>query len=59
VIASLGLGRVLANQLYGIGPTDPGTLVTISLVLVVAAIAACLVPGIRATKTDPALALRE
>src|SRR5678816_995943 len=34
VIASLGLGRVLANQLYGVGPTDPVTLVTISLVLV-------------------------
>jgi predicted permease len=59
VIASLGLGRVLGNQLYGIGPTDPGTLATISLVLVATAVAACLVPGIRATKTDPALALRE
>ena len=59
VLASLALGRVLENQLYGIGPTDPGTLATISLVLVVAAIAACLVPGIRAARTDPALALRE
>jgi predicted permease len=59
VVASLALGRVLTNQLYGIGPTDPGTLVVISLVLIAAAIGACLVPGVRAAKTDPALALRE
>jgi len=59
VIASLALGRVLTSQLYGIGPTDPGTLVTISLLLIAAAIGACLVPGIRAVRTDPALALRE
>jgi len=50
---------VLTSQLYGIGPTDPGTLVTISLLLIAAAIGACLVPGIRAVRTDPALALRE
>jgi putative ABC transport system permease protein len=59
VVASLALGRVLTNQLYGIGPTDPATLVTISFVLIAAAIGACLVPGIRAARTDPALALRE
>ena len=58
VVASLALGRVLTNQLYGIGPTDAGTLVTISFVLIMTAIVACLVPGIRAARTDPALALR-
>ena len=59
VFASLGLGVVIENQLYGVGNTDPATLVAITLVLTVAAVIACLVPGIRATRTDPVLALRE
>ena len=57
--ASLALGRVLANQVYGVGTTDPVTLVSISVVLAVAVVAACVVPGLRAVRTDPALALRE
>ncbi len=59
VLASLALGRVIASQVYEIGPRDPGTLVGIAVVLAATAVAACLVPGIRATRTDPALALRE
>jgi len=58
-VASLALGRVLSNQVYGVGTGDPATLISISLVLTVAAIAACLVPGLRAARTDPGLALRE
>jgi putative ABC transport system permease protein len=57
--ASLALGRVLASQLYGVGTTDPTTLIAISLLLTIAAVGACAVPGLRATRTDPALALRE
>ena len=57
--ASLSLGKVLANQVYGVGTSDPGTLVSISLVLTLAVVAACVVPGLRAIRTDPALALRE
>jgi putative ABC transport system permease protein len=59
VAASLALGRVLQNQLYGVASTDPVTLITICVVLALAVLAACLSPGLRATRTDPALALRE
>jgi putative ABC transport system permease protein len=59
VAASLALGGVLRNQLYGVGATDPATLVAISLVLSLTALAACIVPCLRALRTDPALALRE
>jgi predicted permease len=59
VAASLALGRVLANQLYGVGTGDPVTLVAISLVLTLAAGGACLVPALRASRTDPGLALRD
>jgi predicted permease len=58
-VASLALGRVLANQLYGVGSGDPVTLVSISLVLTLAAVGACLVPALRASRTDPGLALRD
>ena len=57
-VASLSLGRVLDNQVYGVGTGDPATLVSISLVLMLAVAAACIVPGLRAIRTDPALALR-
>jgi putative ABC transport system permease protein len=57
--ASLALGRVLANQVYGVGTSDLTTLVSISLVLGVAAVVSCAIPGLRATRTDPVLALRE
>jgi predicted permease len=57
--ASLALGRVLANQVYGVGTGDPVTLVSISFVLTLAVVGACLVPAVRAARTDPGLALRD
>jgi putative ABC transport system permease protein len=58
-VSSVALGRVLETQLYGVGSTDPLTLVVISIVLILAAAAACLAPSLEAARTDPALALRE
>jgi len=57
--ASLALRRVLENQVYGVETGDPATLVSIVLVLTLAVAAACIVPGLRAIRTDPALALRD
>ena len=58
-VASLLLGRILQNQVYGVSTSDPLTLAVIALTLGVATIAACAVPGLRAARTDAALALRE
>jgi ABC-type antimicrobial peptide transport system permease subunit len=58
-VASLLLGRILQNQVYGVSTSDPLTLAVIALTLGVSAIAACVVPGLRAARTDAALALRE
>ena len=58
IVASLSLGRVLRNQVYGVGTTDPMTLVSISVVLAVVVVAACLAPALRAIRTDPAVVLR-
>jgi putative ABC transport system permease protein len=59
VAASLGLRSVLASQLFGISPSDPATLGSVSLVLVLVALAASAVPAWRAMRIEPATALRQ
>jgi len=55
---ALALSRVLRSVLVQIGPSDPMTFVTITLLLTVVSIAACLLPARRATQVDPLIALR-
>jgi len=57
--ASLSLGSVLRNQVYGVATADPVTLASISVVLMIAVVAACVAPALRAMRIDPALVLRE
>jgi putative ABC transport system permease protein len=49
---------LIANQLFGVGPADLFTLISVSLTLLGMASAATLVPAQRATRVDPMLALR-
>ncbi|MCW5556696.1 MAG: ABC transporter permease [Verrucomicrobiae bacterium] len=55
---ALGLTRVLRNQLYEVGPTDPLTFATVALLLVTVALLACWLPAQRAARVDPMEALR-
>ena len=57
--AALGLTRLMAAELYGIGERDPLTLATVAIVLAAVALAACWFPARRATRVDPLVALRE
>jgi putative ABC transport system permease protein len=52
------LSSVLSSLLVQITPTDPATFGSITLILTVVAIAACLIPARRATRVDPLVALR-
>ncbi len=52
------LGRAGSSLLFGVTATDPGTFVTVSLVLTAVAVAACYVPARRAMAIDPIVALR-
>ncbi len=56
---ALGLTRLLGNLLYNVSPRDPLAFGSAFLVMTIAALAACLLPAWRATRTDPAQALRQ
>ena len=58
VIGAFSLSRVLIGLLHGVSPTDPLTFTGVSLVLMIVALLACLIPARRATRVDPIVALR-
>jgi putative ABC transport system permease protein len=49
----------MSSMLYGVSADDPVSLLLAILVLSVAALLACLLPALRATRIDPISALRE
>jgi putative ABC transport system permease protein len=59
VAGSLALTRLIASQLFGVKPTDPTTFVSVAVTLVGVAALATLIPGMRATRVDPVVALRD
>ena len=56
--ASFGLLRVLAGVLYGVTPTDPVVLASVTTLLVAVAAAASYLPARQAARVDPVVALR-
>jgi len=58
ILVALGLTRLMAAQLFGVTAHDPLTFGAVALLLVVVALAACYFPARRATRVDPATALR-
>ncbi len=59
VAASLALSRALTSLLFGVSATDPPTLIVVSGLLALVALAACAVPAHRATRVQPTEALQD
>ena len=58
VVGMLALGRLIASMLVGVQPLDPWTLIGVSVVVTVAALAALVIPARRAMSVDPTEAIR-
>ncbi len=58
LVAAFALSRVLKSLLFSIGPHDPASFISVSLLLALVALAATLIPARSAMKVDPMTALR-
>jgi putative ABC transport system permease protein len=58
LIGAYFVGRSMQSTLYGIGKLDLSVFASVALLLLVAAIIACLVPARRAASVEPMQALR-
>ncbi len=57
-VAALGLTRLLGTLLFDVNPRDPVTFAMAFVAMGAASVAACVVPAVRATRTDPVQVLR-
>ena len=58
VAGALAFTRLIGSLLYGVTATDLTTFAAAALALAAVALAACLIPAARASRIDPAVALR-
>ena len=58
LVGALWVGEAGRSLLFGVTATDPLTLISVSLLLIGAALAACYFPARRAMNVEPVVALR-
>jgi ABC-type antimicrobial peptide transport system permease subunit len=59
IVGAAGVSRLMQGALFGVTPLDPISFALAPAVLLPVALAACLVPALRAARVGPAEALRE
>lgn len=58
IVGALAVSRLIETLLFGIGPRDVTTFVSVLLALAIIGLAAAALPAFRASRVDPTLALR-
>jgi putative ABC transport system permease protein len=58
IVLALAAGRLLQDLLFGVKPSDPLVLAGVVSMMATVALLACIVPGRRALRVEPAMALR-
>ncbi|MEZ5319455.1 MAG: ABC transporter permease [Vicinamibacterales bacterium] len=58
IALALGLTRLMSALLFSVSAADPATFVSVSAGVALIAFVACLIPGWRALRVDPQMALR-
>lgn len=59
LLGSLIVSRLLEGMLFGVAPSDPWTLVIVTLVMITVGLIAAGVPAVRAARVDPLVAIRQ
>jgi ABC-type antimicrobial peptide transport system permease subunit len=58
LVAALALARLIASLLYGVAPSDPGSIVVAVAAMLAVALLAAAIPARRAGRVEPMTALR-
>lgn len=58
VVGAFFAGGVMRGLLFGVAPRDPLTFIGVAVIMSVIGLAACWLPALRASRIDPAIAMR-
>jgi putative ABC transport system permease protein len=58
IVACLALGRFFVSQLFGVPASDPASIASVALLLLLVALLSAYLPARRAARVDPLVALR-
>jgi predicted permease len=59
LVAAFALGRIVTSMIYGVSSRDLATFLAVTMLLIVVAFGASLIPALRATRVDPLAVIRE